>query len=779
MSSSPSHNALASLFNSENKLPQHTNLMKHIYPFLIGLAAISTASAQTALDLQSQAQLRREALKPAARAAALRRSPGSEPVATGTSYGFVVTDSPEAASRILEAGAQILSTRGNIHLVAMPTDSVRNIALMAGVQRVQLARDVKPKMNLARAAAGIDKIHQGIELPQPYTGAGVITGIVDGGVDPNHVNFKDAAGNPRIKHFTYIRPNLAGTDAMVSSYTPDQLPSFQTDDKTTYHGTHTMGIMAGNYRGTIKVGNGAGTTRQIENPYYGVAPGSEIAASCGQLNDMFIAYGIEGMANYAYNQRKPMVVNLSLGSNLGSHDGRNVMSQYLDMVSRQDNITFCISAGNEGEINLALHKTFTADSTELKTFIHPYAIGAEYRFAQQGSIQIYSSDSTVFDTQVVVYNKSRKRVAFRMAITGNTGSEGKYWVSSSDYAASGDETVSPEFAKAFDGYVGLGSMIDPETGRFEAIVDFMTLNNMTYNADNQYLLGLIVTGRDGKRVDLFCDGVYSDLSSNDIEGWLSGSPDGSISDMACAQTALVVGSYNTRDSWYSLDGNPYGYNGKFASGKISDFSSYGTLMDGRSLPHLCAPGATIISSTSSPYVYSADNGITPEYLQGQTVEGQQGFWQQMAGTSMASPLVAGAVALWLEADPSLKPETIREIAMTTAVRDTDVTEYPNQVKWGAGKFDAYEGLKEVLRRKDPSGITDAANLPLITTVAPRVLGVFVAGASSVSASVMDLSGRCVAQANASSDEVTLDCSALSAGIYVVCANGISQKIIIR
>lgn len=754
--------------------------MKPLSISLLALAFAFGAQAQGVLDLQSRAQLRSESLKPAVRAASqLKKTRADHSSAVGRSFGFTVVADDADLRAIESAGGEVLSRRGNILLTAMPTDSVLAISQLPGVKRMQLSRPVYPKLDKARAVSGIDKIHSGIDLPRAYTGKGVITGIVDGGMDPNHVNFKDADGNTRIKHFTYIRPNAAQTDMLISAYTPEQLPSFKTDDETAYHGTHTMGILAGGFKGEVVTAEG-GDISAMANPYYGVATGSDIAASCGQLNDMFIAYGIDKMCEYAFNKRQRMVVNLSLGSNLGTHDGRNVMSQYLDAITKQDNVLFCISAGNEGDLNIALNKTFSAQDTIVKTFIRSTATGADMRYARQGSVQIYSADASAFNTQVVVYNKTRGRVAFRMAVTGNTGGEGRYWVSSSDYAVGSNETVSPELAKAFEGYVGIGSMIDPETGRFYTLVDYMTFNNMTYNDANQYLLGIEVTGKDGQRVDFFCDGIYADMNSFDLEGWSSGSADGSISDMACAESALVVGSYNNRDNWYSLDCNMYGFEGLFEPGKMTGFSSYGTLLDGRQLPHLCAPGATIISSTSSHFVYNPDNGITPAYLQAQTADGEQGYWEQMAGTSMSSPLVAGAMALWLEADPTLTPAQLKEIAISTAVRDEDVTSYPNAVKWGAGKFDAYAGLKQILRNQSALTTPEAAGVrPVVTLSSAKTLNVLMAGSDSLSATVYDLTGRAVKSASVSADELSLDCSDLSVGVYLLSVNGISQKIVIN
>lgn len=747
---------------------------------LLSLLAAFSASAQSAIDLQSRAALRAAKLSPTAGAAKMRAAKtGASQDASGRMFGFVEVKSEADVAAFERAGGEVLRRRGNILLTAMPADSVERIGLTPGITRVQLARPMSVKLDKARAVSGIDLIHSGIDLPRAYTGRGVITGLVDGGMDPNHINFKSRTGFPRIKHFTYIRPNQAQNDMLVSTYTPAQLPAFKTDDDESYHGTHTMGIMAGGYRGDVTTVTSQFQEEVCPNPFYGVATESDIAASCGQLNDMFIAYGIEYMAEFAYKVHRPMVVNLSLGSNLGAHDGKGVMSRYLNAISEQDKVLFCISAGNEGDKKIALNGTFSPERTEIKTFLNSTYYGPEYRYARQGSVQIYSADSTAFDIQAVIYNRSRGRVAFRMPISGNTQGVPHYWASSAAYASQGDETISPELAKAFEGYVGLGSMIDPDNGRFYAIVDFLTLNDSTYNANNQYLLGISVKGKDGQRIDFYGDGIYSELSSMGVDGWDDGSADGSISDLACTESALVVGSYNNRDSWFSLDGFEYGFEGLFNPGKITGFSSYGTLPDGRSLPHLCAPGATVVSSTNSHFVFNPNVGITPSYLQAQTNDSIQGYWEQMAGTSMSSPLVAGAVALWLEADPTLTPAQIKEIAVTTCTRDADVEGAEIPVKWGAGKFNAYAGLKEVLRRSSLTAPSAQARA-VISPSGSKGFEVFLAGAPQLNVAVTDMTGRCVKRISASASQLAVDCSNLLPGIYIVTVNGShSQKIAIK
>lgn len=756
---------------------------------ILAAATAVCAMAQNPLDLQSRADLRAAKATFTTEAGAIdgdatmRRVSSARP---STLFAFVKIDSDTDLHALVAKGMVIDRRAGNILLAQVPESLLEELCTTEGVRRVQLSRNLSPKLDKARASVGIDKIHSGLELPQAYTGKGVIAGIVDGGMDPNHINFKDADGKNRIRHFTHIRLNEAGTTPLTSTYTPEQLPMFSTDDNTTYHGAHTMGIMAGGHRGTATVAGpseliGGTAIKETDNPYYGAAYDAEIAASCGLLQDYFIAQGVSGILDYAYAQQKPCVINLSLGSNLGPHDGKGMMSQYLQAEAEMNGAIFCIAAGNEGDIAIAQHKTFTEDDTEFKTFIKPYVYSAAERNIRYGSLHIYSDDETEFDVRAVVYNSKRHRVAVNVPIKGNTNGQAIYYVSNSDYATGETDVVNANFAKAFDGYVGLGSMIDADSGRFYALIDFMTFDNQTTNADGTYLLGFIVSGKPGQRIDVFLDGTYTEFNGYGEDGWADGLYDGTISDLATTKSALIVGSYDTRDTWYSLDGGIYGYNGMFEPGTISEFSSFGETVDGRRLPHICAPGATIVSSTSTPFISEPSNGITDAYLQAMVKNGTRtDAWEQMTGTSMASPLVAGSIALWLEADPALTITDIMDIVAKTAVVDTQVETTGSPLQWGAGKFNAYEGLKEVLRRS--SGVNDIAaeaKKPVITATGDRCFKVAVPGAATVKATVFDMAGRRVASSVALSDEVSVDLSATAPGVYIISANGTATRVLVK
>ena len=62
---------------------------------------------------------------------------------------------------------------------------------------------------------------------------------------------------------------------------------------------------------------------------------------------------------------------------------------------------------------------------------------------------------------------------------------------------------------------------------------------------------------------------------------------------------------------------------------------------------------------------------------------------------MSTPVVAGAIALWLEAKPDLSPSEAMEVIAATSRHYDPSLEYPNNL-YGYGEIDAYAGLLHVL-----------------------------------------------------------------------------------
>jgi serine protease AprX len=95
---------------------------------------------------------------------------------------------------------------------------------------------------------------------------------------------------------------------------------------------------------------------------------------------------------------------------------------------------------------------------------------------------------------------------------------------------------------------------------------------------------------------------------------------------------------------------------------LAPFSSRGPTLDERNKPDIVAPGVTITAARA---------GSTSGYV-------------TYSGTSMATPFVSGTVALALQEDPSLIPDSVKEILMSTA-QDRGPEGLDND--WGAGLID--------------------------------------------------------------------------------------------
>jgi serine protease AprX len=147
-------------------------------------------------------------------------------------------------------------------------------------------------------------------------------------------------------------------------------------------------------------------------------------------------------------------------------------------------------------------------------------------------------------------------------------------------------------------------------------------------------------------------------------------------------------------------------------GDLAGFSSRGTAREERlanedtlddfDAPTITAPGTGRAFETNAGRFTSAMastraiSNITANGLDADTelAPGLIPFYTQISGTSMATPFVAGTIALMLDADPTLTPDEIRDILTATA------TKMPGRADWevGAGYLNSYAAVDKVLNR---------------------------------------------------------------------------------
>lgn len=102
-----------------------------------------------------------------------------------------------------------------------------------------------------------------------------------------------------------------------------------------------------------------------------------------------------------------------------------------------------------------------------------------------------------------------------------------------------------------------------------------------------------------------------------------------------------------------------------SKGMAADFTNFGKVPEaGLDYSTVSAPGVNLWSVSDKRYLSFWEN-LPPEYGGPYVVDHEQGF-QEMSGTSMASPVVAGAVALLKSKNKDLTVEQVSDILMMTA-----------------------------------------------------------------------------------------------------------------
>jgi parallel beta-helix repeat protein len=113
---------------------------------------------------------------------------------------------------------------------------------------------------------------------------------------------------------------------------------------------------------------------------------------------------------------------------------------------------------------------------------------------------------------------------------------------------------------------------------------------------------------------------------------------------------------------------------------LAVFSAYGTTESGFAKPDIVAPGRNIIAPLG---------GLLNTAFQQHPLHRVNDYYFRMSGTSMAAPVVSGAVALLLQDEPGLNPDQVKYRLMATANRNW--ANY-NASKAGAGQLDIYAAV---------------------------------------------------------------------------------------
>jgi subtilisin family serine protease len=208
-----------------------------------------------------------------------------------------------------------------------------------------------------------------------------------------------------------------------------------------------------------------------------------------------------------------------------------------------------------------------------------------------------------------------------------------------------------------------------------------------------------------------------------------------ITEPGNAVELITVAAWVSKDRWIDCNGSTTGFQ-TGSPGNLAPFSSPGPTRDGRQKPDIAAPGTAIGSSTSFDIPQSCSPG-------GSTLlpDGLSHVMSQ--GTSMAAPHVAGAAAILMQRYGAMTPSQLKSFLATHAKTDGFTGPVWNK-DWGYGKLFI-----------DFRPIAAAGGWPLtafsLSPIAPNPargpvhIDYAVTGEARVRLSVLDVRGREVAR----------------------------------
>lgn len=379
----------------------------------------------------------------------------------------------------------------------------------------------------------------------------------------------------------------------------------------------------------IAAGNGSASNGQFR----GIAPEADLIIVKTSFESADVATAVDYIHTKAVECKQPAVINLSLGGHFGAHDGTTLTERIIDDVSDAGCLVV-VAAGNEGQASIhagGVIKTgerFVADFVPTKGF---------------------------FWIQCWQYHEDEVELILR--------SPGGMKYSLNDFGVSDfkEGSIDIRIIKGQNKYSG---------DEYTAIrIDMPWPNGLSHGWSIVAKGVNIAVGR----IDIWIPDVNMGyFSSGSEQSKLVGMPGTSFS-------AITVASYATKREWDSVQGHMTAESINISD--ISYFSSPGPTRGNSNKPEIAAPGQLTTSTFSSATTDRNDQLILP---------GEK--YVMMQGTSMAAPLVSGALALLLEKYPDITCAEARRRLIESCSMDNFTTPTWNR-RWGYGKINVKKLLE--------------------------------------------------------------------------------------
>ena len=646
---------------------------KKYFATIFCLLGIFTAGAYEKMSVATQAFLDNRSAFPteAKRHAAISQVRGQEMVDV-----FITLHNSRNTSRITALGGVIGARFTGLVTAQVPVAKLQAIAALDEVEQVSIAEMMESNVDTTRSVTSVNYVAEGLQhgLPANYDGKGVVFGIIDSGIDFNHAAFQDSLGNTRIK-CVYMPADNSGTKVTIdgtvlpgSEFDSTRIASLTTDLASSAHGSHTAFIGAGSHCGQ----------------YSGMAPGADIVmcALGGKKNDVNIANSLKYITQYAKRVGKPCVISISLGTKQGPHDGTSKLCKIYEEMGKSDAV-ICLSAGNLGSYRRYIHHKFSGMNTATNPNIGSYVTGTQAGYTANFAIDTWSRSRSAVGIKYLLIDPDDNSIFYE---TGIMKAYTYHYIGPGMESKRGYNAFLSQY---FSGKIGVWVTTE-SNGHIETYSE-VSLKPLRSDV-KAYKMAVQFYGADGVEFDSWVtsENAYSWHPQVGDYKFVNGSDSCSMNDNVTGKNTISVGNYVGRNRYMSLSGKEM-YNSIYPEGSIYVQSSYGIAPNGESYPFVAAPGYFVVSAYNG-YNYLAKPSTNTAYSKENPTTGRTDYWGSMSGTSMSTPTVAGIVALWLQANPQLKVDDVKEIIRKSAYVDDDVRKAPLQ--FGAGKINALGGFPE-------------------------------------------------------------------------------------
>jgi len=432
--------------------------------------------------------------------------------------------------------------------------------------------------------------------------------------------------------------------------------------------------------------------------YRGIAPGATLLlarvapSGTAAIDPDYVLLGTAFLFDRADTMGQPVVVNLSIGTDFGPHDGTLAWEQTLAgyVGPTHPGRALVAAAGNSGSIaTTPVHQNVHVDPGA--TMSVPIVTNG----AQCGGIQVWVA--------------TRPGDSIRVGLDAPDGT----WISPvppGQSAGHGTEVgtgpcPSGYSAGVYNGSQPQGSPV-PADSQGAVVLWQGSWPSGTYD----------VTLSGSGTADLYfvATGDAAGIGLGSV-GFAQAVRDATISLPATNASIISVGCTINKVGWKGIDGvdvtlqvplfDPTGGTATGAyrnaiGGEPCWFSSAGPTLTGLAKPDIMAPGAAIIGALSQQAIPPATGSIfTNDMCADETCQQIDGFHVAAFGTSFSAPIVAGAIAIMFQHDPTLTQDVILAALQAGAHPLRGPAVFDDQA--GPGEVDVLGAVAAIDRIRDP------------------------------------------------------------------------------